>query len=290
MIALIICGILAGTAAAVIAAGIMRPQPKLSSALERLGSTEVDPTPRTRQEIVSQWVLQHLPASDKLHPTKQDLSITGKTLSEHTYEKLLASLIVVLVLPLLGAFLQMSGITSFAMPALLAVPAAVGVWMLSDQQVRAKAARLRDQYARACAIYIELVAVERRRGAPADVALEAAAKIGRTPIFARILDELNTARLAGIRPWTALRGLSERVGVPELADIADIVKLSGEQGSASYETLRGRGRTLRIQQLHKDAEEANSASEKLTIPLVGLAFIFMGIIITPMLLNLITTS
>jgi len=54
-----------------------------------------------------------------------------------------------------------------------------------------------------------------------------------------------------------------------------------------YETLRARGKSLRVQLLNNEHTHANEASERMTIPMTMLAMVFVGIILTPLVMNLL---
>ena len=88
--------------------------------------------------------------------------------------------------------------------------------------------------------YLDLVALERAADAGTVEALDRAAAIGDGRAFARIRDALLRARLPGARRGTGLTDLAAELGVPELGDVADIMRLSGEDGAAVYATLRAR--------------------------------------------------
>jgi hypothetical protein len=106
-------------------------------------------------------------------------------------------------------------------------------------------------------------------------------------VFVRISEELTRARYAGVPPWDALEQFADVIAVPQLADLAKIVRLSGEEGAAIYETLRARGKGLRMTLLNAEQTRANEVSESMSshVALVGIAF--LGIIATPMLMNLL---
>ena len=89
---------------------------------------------------------------------------------------------------------------------------------------------------------------------------------------------MTRAELAGQPPWTGLAQLADAVGVPELADIADIMRLSGEDGAAVYATLRARAASLRSQLLSAKAAAANAASEHMIVPVAFLGIAFMALI------------
>jgi hypothetical protein len=108
-------------------------------------------------------------------------------------------------------------------------------------------------------------------------------------VFERIKQELLRARFSGIQPWEALRHLSNEIGVKELADVADIMRLSGEEGAAVYESLRARGKALRVQLLNEEHTIANRLSERMTYPQALLGVVFMAMLVTPPLLRLMAS-
>src|SRR5665811_832156 len=78
--------------------------------------------------------------------------------------------------------------------------------------------------------------------------------------------------------WAGLPDLAAATGVTELGDLADIMRLSGQDGAAVYGTLRARAASLRTQLLTATAAEANAASEHMTVPVALLGVVFMALI------------
>lgn len=295
----LIPGALLGIGVIVIVAGLLPTQPRLSSALERLGTTTA-PATVGKTDLATQigsWLQRQLPDGDRNDPAlttitrwftipKRDLAIVGIPVTKYLSDKALLAALGLVAPSILGLMLQAVGIAPFYLPGLLGIPAAVVLWFAPDQDLHAKAALARDDFARSVAVYLELVAAERRRGAPASEAPLSAAYVGRSWVFIRIRQELNRARLAGVDAWDALTSLSVELGVPELDDVARIVRLAGHEGAAVYETLRSRGKSLRVELLNNDHTRANEASERMTIPMAALAIVFVAIIMTPLVLNL----
>jgi hypothetical protein len=93
-----------------------------------------------------------------------------------------------------------------------------------------------------------------------------------------IRDELDRAQLAGVPAWRGLARLAERVDMPELGDVADIMTLTGEDGAAVYSTLRAKASSLRGALLSRDAAQANTASEHMIIPVALLGVAFMALL------------
>jgi len=288
----LIPGLILGAGVALIVSALIPRQPHLAATLDRLSVTTIaapEPGDDSLQHRIGSWVAEHLPERSWLKVPTTDLRLIGMPLDKYYYDKVLLALVGLLSPLVLGLFAQALNFLPFYIPALLGLPIAVWLWFSVDQDIRSKANDARAEFTRAVAVYLELVAAERKRGATAARALETSADVGRSWVFVRIRQELTRARYAGVAPWDALRTLSDEIDVPDLADVAKIVRLSGEEGASIYETLRSRGKTLRHKLLAEEHEKANSASERMQMPLATTLFVYVGIIITPLILNLLAT-
>ena len=152
------------------------------------------------------------------------------------------------------------------------------LFVVPDLDLHKRASEGRDAMRRTVCAYLELVALERAADAGAVEALERAATLGDSPEFTRIRDALLQAQLAGQPPWHGLTDLAAELGVPELGDLADIMRLSGEDGAAVYATLRARAASLRTQLLAANASKANAASEHMIVPVALLGIAFMALV------------
>lgn len=285
-------GILAGLGLTLVVAQLLPRQPRLADAVARLGTTTAAASAQQHGDLeqrVGSWVHSRLPDVPGFKLPTQDLALVNMPVNTFLFKKAQYALLGLIAPAVAGLVLQMVGLVPVYLPALAGIPLAVVFWFGPDRDLKAKAAEAREEFARAVAVYLELVAAERKRGAPAAHALETAASVGRSWVFVRIRQELTRARYAGMPPWDALNAFSEEIRVPELADVAKIIRLSGEAGASVYETLRQRGRSLRVQLLNNEQTRANEVSERMTsIPLAALAVVFCGIILTPLLLTLVS--
>jgi len=288
----LIPGLIFGAGLTAVVLALMPRHPQLISAIRGINEpaavTDVV-TDGSLQSRVGGWMNANMPRRSWLTVPTTDLRVINMTVEKYYYDKVLLGLTGLLSFSILGLFLQALGILPFYLPAALGIP--VGIWLFIgvDSDVKKKATEARSEFTRAVAVYLELVAAELKRGRTAALALDTAAGVGRSWVFIRIRQELVRARYAGIAPWDALAQLSEEIDVPELADVAKIVRLSGEEDASIYETLRSRGKTLRHKLLAEEHEKANSASERMQMPLATTLFVYVGIIITPMVLRLFTT-
>ena len=167
---------------------------------------------------------------------------------------------------------------------------AVVMWWIPDYDLHREAKQARAEFGRAVGAYIDLVALERASGAGTRQAMEAAAQVGQSWVFRRISEELARSRWSGVPPWTALHSLAEDLGLPELDDLADIMRLSGEEGAQVYANLRARSAAMRTAMLETERAKANDLGERMYIPASLLGVVFVAILVAPALLRILTGS
>jgi len=174
-----------------------------------------------------------------------------------------------------------------ALPAVSALVLAAVLFVVPDLDVARKAVAAREEFARATSAYLDLTALERAAGAGATQSLEQAATVGDSWVFVRLREQLVRARLSGRPPWDGLHELSHELGLPELTDLADIMRLSGEEGAAVADTLRARSRGLRAALLTREQTRANEESERMVIPVALLGLIFLVILGAPAIVRIL---
>jgi hypothetical protein len=117
--------------------------------------------------------------------------------------------------------------------------------------------------------------------------MEVAAAVGDSWVFRRLDEELARSRWSGQAPWEALHALADELGLPELDDFADIMRLSGEQGAQIYGNLRARSASMRTAMLNTELAKANEVGERMSIPMSLLGVIFLAILVAPSLLRVL---
>lgn len=286
---LVLAGMCFGVAVAMLLLPALPARPQLR-ALEAGRPGVVDPVAargQSLQDRISAWVLRTLPERVTMSLSSADLDIVGITRVEHTWKKVFATLLMVVSLLAMSVAAQLF----FSLPLWIGLVFALGLgavaWILPDTDVTTRAKAAREEFGRSVAVFVELLAAERRRDAPAAVALENAASVSEAWAFRRIRQELLRARYNKVQPWTALEALSIQLKVPELGDAARIMALSGDKGAAVYEPLRALGKGLRIRMLNEDAAREARASDKMMNLVTGVAVLFVMIILTPMMLTLL---
>ena len=202
--------------------------------------------------------------------------------------KLLFALIGLLLPAYLGALAALLGTSlPVLLPAVAGPALAALLWLVPDAVVRGEAKEARVEYLHAIASYLELVALERAADCgPAD-SLIRAAEVGRGAVFRRLTDALDRAATDRLPPWDGLEALAAELGLTPLQDVADIMRISGTDGAAVYDTLRARARSLRAELLAEDLARANTDSERMVAPGSALTMLMTALIAFPALYQML---
>ncbi|AVZ70931.1 hypothetical protein SLUN_00230 [Streptomyces lunaelactis] len=285
---LVICGCAAGAGVALLVREMVPAAPKLGPALRRLNPPPARgdgaATPAAASTLWGGWLVDRAPGA----LPRADLLLIGQSPEQFLITKAGLSLMGLLlpVLVVAGWMLMGLGVPLF-IPGIVGIIAAAALWFVPDWHVRDQAAKARSEFAHAAAAYLELVAMRMRSNVGASQALEDAARVGRGWAFTRLQEALLRARTEKSSPWDALADLGDQLRLPILADVADIMRLSSNDGAPVYDTLRARARSLRTELLAAQATEANADSEKMSAPGALLAAIVMFAIAFPAVLNML---
>jgi pilus assembly protein TadC len=233
------------------------------------------------------WAIKIFPAGVWARTPTRELAILRIPVARFYGEKVLFALVGLSAPTLLATLFALIGAgLPVTIPVVATLAAGVVLFFLPDYNVRDDAKKARAEFARALGAYLDLVALERNSGAGPRQAMEAAADVGDSWVFRRLGEELARTRWSGLTPWEALHELAAELGLPEQDDLADIMRLSGEEGAAIYTSLRARSAALRTTMLNTEKAKANEVGERMSIPMSMLGVIFLAILIAPALLRL----
>lgn len=246
---------------------------------------------RLDRRDVPEWIgAQVLRAfGETLRVPRKDLALVGTSPAAHTGRQALYAL-AGLVFPSLVTVLMatVGAAPPIVVPVAVSLLCAVGFALAVDIEVRRKAARAREEFRYAAASFLERAALARAANTGAAVALDRTAAVGDGWALERIRAAIEPSRLSGTNPWDALRDLAEEIGVPELARPAETLALAGEKDASVYTTLRAQSRALRVAMLTDAKATANQASERLVVPVTGLAILFLIFIGYPAFARILT--
>lgn len=293
----VMAGAIAGLGLTLIVRELMPSQPHLRSALDRLQDTNGEADRRLAVDVGSTSLFQdrlgialeeRFPSLVLHRLPRRELDLLRIPTYRYLGEKALWALFGLLFPALLTLTAGLFGFSlPFTIPAFLSLVFAIVLWFLPDVETRQKAATAREEFTRALGAYIDLVALERAGGAGSTQALENAAEVGDSWVFQRLREEMARARWSGTPPWDGLHTLAEQLGLTELDDLADIMRLSGEEGATVYESLRARANGLRNATLSAEHARANADSERMVMPVAMLGVIFLALLATPTVMRML---
>ncbi|MCR1785872.1 type II secretion system F family protein [Nocardioides carbamazepini] len=289
---MVLAGGLAGLGITLLVARALPAEPDLADALARLDRTttrtpQVDKGPSTGKERVGLWAMRTLPSPLWGRTPARELALLRIPIARFYGDKLAYAAMGLVIPPLLTWFFGLIGLSlPIVVPAAASLGLAGVMFLLPNYNAIDDARRARKEFTRALAAYIDLVALERNNGAGARQAMEAAAEVGDSWVFTRLAEELARSRWSGLPPWDALHTLSTELGLPELDDFADIMRLSGEEGASVHTILRARSAAMRTALLNDEIAEANAVGERMSIPGSLLGVIFMALLVAPSLLRM----
>jgi Flp pilus assembly protein TadB len=292
---MVLAGGLLGLGVALLVIRLVPAQPDLADALERLTPSRPAPSANTQavggREKLGLWAMRALPPGLWVRTPRRELALLRIPLARFYGEKLTFAGLGLVIAPLLGWFFDLLGLGfPVAVPAIGSLALAAVMFFLPNYNAVDDARRARLEFTRALGAYIDLVALERNNGAGVRQSMEAAARIGDSWVFTRLGEELTRSRWSGVPPWDALHALADELGLPELDDFADIMRLSGEEGTSVYTTLRARSTAMRTAMLNEEIAQANAVGERMTIPGSLLGVIFMALLVAPSLLRMFNAS
>ncbi|WP_243640131.1 type II secretion system F family protein [Streptacidiphilus pinicola] len=291
----LIAGAAVGGGVTMLVAGLSRGRGDLADVIARMDANRIDllapqeqaEQPNDWRERLGGWALSRI--SDNLvRLPRKELAILRESPALQLGKKIGVALYG-LLLPALGTAVAIAGGAQipFAIPGVVSLVFAVVGWFIVDVNARQRAAEARTEFRIAIASYLDLVSLERAADAGPSEALKRAAQVGDGWVFERIRDALLRAELAGIAPWEGLRQLSQEIDVPELGAPADIIAIAGEEGASVYSTLQAQARSLRGVLLTDQQAHANTASEKMVVPVAALVIIMTLYIALPAMVRVI---
>ncbi|GAA4699833.1 type II secretion system F family protein [Nocardioides conyzicola] len=292
----ILAGGMVGLGLCLLVARLLPAEPDLADSLERVSTTRARSNERVLEgqsgkERLGLWGLRVLPPGLWARTPTRELALLRIPIAQFYGEKLTFAGLGLLIPPSLTLLFNILGLgIPLQIPALASLVLAVVMFFIPNYNAVDDARKARVEFARALGAYIDLVALERHNGIGARQAMEAAAGVGDSWVFTRLSEELTRSRWSGLPPWDALHTLATELGLPELDDFADIMRLSGEEGASVYATLRARSAAMRAAMLNDEIAQANAVGERMTIPGSLLGVIFMALLVTPSLLRMLTSA
>ena len=212
----------------------------------------------------------------------QDLRLLGQDPADWLTGKLILGLGGLAAVPVLSALLGFDNRPlPLTIPAVAAIAVGGAAFFVPDVITRASATAKRADFRHALTSYFDLVALERGAGAAPTEALEGAAEVGHGWAFERIGAALSQSRRASAQPWDGLARLADEIGISELADLAEIASVAGQEGARILDTLNARAESMRTEALAAAKAQAGARSTTMVLPIALLAGGFLVLLIFP---------
>lgn len=166
---------------------------------------------------------------------------------------------------------------------------AVVLWMGPDTELRKQAAERATQIRHAVTAVCDLVVISLAGGAGVNGALDDATRSSDSWAMARIRTELTAAAIRHEPSSVALQRIGERFGARAATDLASSLRQAGADGARVKRSVAAKASTLRTQHLREIEGEANSTTERMSLPLTCLFGGFLVLIGYPALSLIMTT-
>jgi Flp pilus assembly protein TadB len=131
--------------------------------------------------------------------------------------------------------------------------------------------------------YLDVVTMLLAGNSGYEGALEQAAHAGDGRLFVELRRQMRESGARGASLTEALQHAGQELGLEELEQIAATAALSAAEGAPVARTLAAKCSTLRAALASEQEAEARLRTSRLTTPIVGMALIFMALVIYPAL-------
>ncbi len=290
------CAVFTVAGLALVIGSWMQPAPTLARTLQHLQrrgpAVDLDPTrrgtERRRPRLVDSAlgsIAERLGAQPAMLPTDTQLRLLGRPVEQHVLY-LASALVGGLMLPtVLIALLQRAGLIGFGWyaPLLGGVLCAVLAPVLVHSAAVERANAIRGDLRYQISAYLDVVTMLLAGNSGYEGALEQAARAGDGRLFAELRRRMRESGARGSSLTEALERTGAELGLEELQQIAATAALSAAEGAPVARTLAAKCSTLRAALSTEQETEARLRTSRLTAPIVGMALIFMSLVIYPAL-------
>jgi tight adherence protein C len=221
----------------------------------------------------------------RLFPSAVELRLVNRSLDAHV-GMLACSVLVGALGPVVAlGVLQVFGVVSLdvfvplglALAGLIAGPLAVHAEVV--ERAREVETDLRFQLS----AYLDVVTMLLAGNSGHEGALEQAARAGDGRLFVELRRRMREVGATGKSLVEALSTTADELGLIELQQVAATTALSSAEGAPVARTLAAKCSTLRSTLATEQESEARLRTSRLTAPIVGMALIFMALVIYPAL-------
>jgi len=270
-----------------VVSGWAQPRPSVARAIHHLRRTPTTSTTDDRRfaRRVGAAIQRRTAADSWTRTWTRPLRLIGRSVPEHLGLLTLAAL-AGLALPALAlGVLQVAGVASINVwiPAVLSLAAATFLPLVVHSDAMARSADVAIDLRHQLGAYLDMVTMLLAGNSGSEGALDQAAHAGDGLLFRELRRRMREVSTTGHSLVTALDLVADDYGIVELEQVAATATLSGAEGAPVARSLGAKCATLRSTLSTEQEAAARIRNDKVTPPLVGMALLFMALIIYPAL-------
>ena len=286
----VLVGMLATLGLRLIFTGWRQPRPSLAASVRRINRSPA-PIDQLRAGDTSDLVVRlgELGARSSFVRRRvgslSSLRIIGRPFAVHV-GYLIVGAMAGLVLPsLILTLLSLAGVLSISVfiPAGLSLLATLLVPTIIHSGVVAEADEIRIDLRHQLSAYLDMMTMLLAGNTGHEGALQQAAEAGDGLLFRQLRKRMREVSTTGQSLVHALSLVAEDFEMPELEQVAAAAALSAAEGAPVAKTLAAKCSTLRSTLAADDEGKARVRNDKVTPPLVGMALLFLALLIYPAL-------
>ena len=283
-------GIVATLGVWLIVTGWRQPRPSLAASVRRINRTPA-PIDRLRAGDTSDLVVRLGELGARSAVVRRRLGslaalrVVGRPFAVHV-GYLIVGAIAGLVLPsLILALLSLTGVVSLGVfvPVGLSLLAAMLIPTIIHSSAVADADEIRIDLRHQLSAYLDMTTMLLAGNTGHEGALQQAAEAGDGLLFRQLRKRMREVATTGQSLVHALSLVADDFEMPELEQVASAAALSAAEGAPVAKTLAAKCSTLRSTLAADDERKARVRNDKVTPPLVGMAVLFMALLIYPAL-------
>lgn len=278
---------------AAVVGGWRAPRPGLRRSIDRLRRPAiVEPTgaggswPRVVADRLGSGVIDLTAGRFSVVPDRVDLALIGRTAERQAALLVAATLAGAAIVPVLAWGLVWVGVLgsgSMVAAGVVAVVSSVLGPLLVHTATIERAATIRRDLRHQLSAYLDVVTMLLAGNTGHEGALQSAATAGDGRLFVELRRRMREAATSGRSLVAALDATGADLGLAELRQVAATAALSSTEGAPVARTLTATCATLRSTLATEQETDARLRTSRLTSPLVGMALIFMALVIYPAL-------
>jgi len=268
-----------------VVSGWLQPAPSLNRTLRHLRRTSPGGGDGQRDGRAVRWFAMQLGRYPMLLPNPTQLRLVGRSPERHVAHLVVAVAAGLLLPGVLVSTLQLIGVASlawFVSCALALCCAAIAALIVHVTTIE-RAAVVRTDLRYQLSAYLDVVTMLLAGNSGYEGALEQASRAGDGRLFSEVRRCMRESAARGASLTDALRQTGVDLGLDELEQVAATAALSAAEGAPVARTLAAKCATLRTALATEQESEARLRTSRLTTPIVGMALIFMALVIYPAL-------